>query len=84
MYYTYVLHSEKDGKFYTGYTGDLKQRFEQHSTKVWWIQRETDDHWLICYEACIFREDALRRERVLKSYQGKMFIRNRLKSYLAG
>jgi len=52
--------------------------------RLWWIQRETDDHWLICYEACIFREDALRRERVLKSYQGKMFIRNRLKSYLAG
>ena len=30
MYYTYVLLSEKDGKHYTGYTQDLKLRFQQH------------------------------------------------------
>ena len=30
MYYTYVLQSKKDGKFYTGYTQNLKLRFEQH------------------------------------------------------
>ena len=30
MYYTYVLLSNKDGKFYTGYTKDLKIRFDQH------------------------------------------------------
>ncbi len=30
MYYTYVLQSEKDYKFYVGFTKDLKQRFEQH------------------------------------------------------
>lgn len=26
MYYTYVLQSDVDGKFYTGYTKDLKLR----------------------------------------------------------
>ena len=31
MYYTYVLQSEKDGKFYLGFTEDLKQRFELHN-----------------------------------------------------
>jgi len=30
MYYTYVLQSEVDGQFYTGYTKDLKLRFNQH------------------------------------------------------
>jgi len=29
MYYTYVLLSLKD-QYYTGFTSDLKQRFEQH------------------------------------------------------
>ena len=33
MYYTYVLHSEKDGKFYVGFTRDLKLRFEEHKKK---------------------------------------------------
>jgi putative endonuclease len=31
MYYTYVLQSEKDMKFYVGYTKNLKLRFEQHN-----------------------------------------------------
>ncbi len=30
MYYTYILQSEKDKKFYTGYTKNLKLRFKQH------------------------------------------------------
>jgi putative endonuclease len=30
MYYTYVLQSESDGQFYTGFTKNLKLRFDQH------------------------------------------------------
>ena len=30
MYYTYVLLSEKDEKFYVGYSENVKLRFEQH------------------------------------------------------
>ena len=31
FYYAYVLQSLTDMKFYTGYTKDLKLRFEQHN-----------------------------------------------------
>ena len=31
MYYTYILQSAKDKQFYTGFTKDLKLRFEQHN-----------------------------------------------------
>ena len=31
MLYTYVLQSEKDNKFYVGFTKNLKLRFEQHN-----------------------------------------------------
>ena len=30
-YYTYVLQSLKDYNFYTGYTKNIKLRFEQHN-----------------------------------------------------
>ena len=30
FHYVYVLKSEKDKKLYTGYTKNLKLRFEQH------------------------------------------------------
>ena len=31
-YYVYVLISEKDNLFYTGYTKDLKNRLEEHQS----------------------------------------------------
>jgi len=31
FYYVYVLQSERDGKFYTGYTKNLERRFEAHN-----------------------------------------------------
>lgn len=31
MFYTYILLSKKDKKMYTGYTKNLKSRFEQHN-----------------------------------------------------
>ena len=84
MFYTYILQSKKDGKMYTGSTKNLRLRFEQHingkveSTK---LRRPLK---LIYYEACLKEDDARRREKVLKSYRGKMLLKNRLKSYFTG
>ncbi len=84
MYYTYVLQSTVDMKFYTGYTKDLKQRFEQHNKGLVDSTKDRIPLDLIYYEACIDQSDATKREKYLKSYHGKMFIRKRLKSYLTG
>ncbi len=84
MYYTYVLQSEIDGKFYTGYTNHLKLRFEQHCNGLVETTRDRRPVKLIYYEACLHQDDAIRRERTLKSYNGKRFLYRRLKSYLTG
>jgi len=84
MYYTYVLKSEADGNLYTGYTKNLKLRFEQHNKDLVASTRERRPLTLSYYEACLDRNDATHREKYLKSYHGKMFIRKRLKSYLIG
>jgi putative endonuclease len=84
MYYTYVLQSRRDGKFYVGYTRDLKQRLEQHMKGRVGSTRKIVPLQLIHYEACLGKDDAIRREKYLKTYHGKMFLRNRLKSYLTG
>jgi len=34
--------------------------------------------------ACLDQEDATKREKYLKTFHGKMFLRRRLKSYLTG
>jgi len=84
MYYTYIFQSSKDKKFYTGCTRDLKLRFEQHKSGLVESTRQRRPLKLIYYEACLRKEDAYHREKYLKTYLGKFFLKNRLKSYLTG
>ena len=84
MYYTYVLQSEKDGNFYVGFTENLELRFEQHDKGLVQSTKHRRPLRLVYYEVCLCREDATKREKYLKSFHGKMFLRNRLKSYLTG
>jgi len=84
VYYTYVLQSERDGNFYAGFAKDLKLRFEQHCKGLVESTKDRRPLKLIYYEACLKQEDALKRERYFKTYNGKRFLHNRLKSYLTG
>ena len=84
MFYTYVLQSERDENFYTGLTEDLKLRFEQHNKGLVESTKDRRPLKLIYYEACLDQNDASHREKYLKTYHGKMFLRKRLKSYLTG
>lgn len=84
MYYVYVLKSDKDNKNYTGYAKNLKLRFEQHNNGLVESTKNRRPLKLIYYEACLNQQDATHREKYLKTYLGKMFLRNRLKSYLTG
>ncbi len=74
----------KDKDFYTGFTKNLKLRFEQHNNGLVESTKERRPFDLIYYEECLDPDDAARRERYLKTYHGKMFLRRRLKSYLTG
>lgn len=82
MHYVYVLQSLKDGDFYTGYTTDLKRRIEEHNSGLQVSTASRAPFKLIYYEGCISREDAIARERYLKSGRGKKYLRNRVKYYL--
>ena len=84
LYYTYVLQSLLDKKMYTGYTKNLKLRFEQHNKGLVNSTKHRRPLRLIYYEACINQQDATHREKYLKTYYGKIFIKQRLKSYFTG
>lgn len=84
MYYTYVLHSEKDDGFYVGFTKNLKLRFGQHSKGQRESTKDRRPLKLIYYEGCLSQNDSTRREKYLKTYNGKMLLKKRLKSYLTG
>lgn len=81
-YFVYILLSEKDGKFYTGYTKDLEQRLQSHKQGKVYSTKNRRPLNLIYFEACIHQQDATRREKYLKSGNGKIYIRSRLRNYL--
>lgn len=84
MDYTYVLLGIKDRDFYTGFANNLKLRFEQHKKGLVESTKHRTPFRLIYYEACLDRSDAVRREKYLNSYNGKRFLKRRIKSYLTG
>jgi len=84
MYYVYVLQSSKDKENYTGYTKNLKLRFEQHIKGLVDSTKNRRPLKLIYYEACLSQQDATKREKYLKTFYGKLYLHKRLKSYLTG
>ena len=84
MFYTYILISEKDDKFYVGYTDNLKRRIKQHNDGDVESTKYRRPLKLIYYEVCLNQKDAIHREKYLKTTYGKRYIRNRLKNYLEG
>lgn len=82
MFYTYVIKSIKDRRWYTGYSGDLRKRFKEHNEGKNFSTKNRGPFEIIYYEACISEEDAQAREKFLKSGPGKKFLKNRLKRFL--
>jgi putative endonuclease len=84
VFYTYVLLSEQDKQFYVGFTKNLKLRFEHHKRGLVDSTKDRRPLALVYYEACLSQEDATKREKYLKTHLGRMFLKQRLKSYLTG
>lgn len=78
MFYTYVLHSEKDNKLYIGYTDDLKARIEKHNKGLVESTKHRRPLILVYYEACLNSDKALKREKYLKTGFGRKFLKTRL------
>ena len=82
MYYVHVIQSQKDKRFYTGFTSDLQNRLEDHNAGRVSSTKERVPFELIYFEGCLNEQDALAREKYLKSGMGKRYLKNRLKWFL--
>ena len=75
MYTVYVLKSQKNGKKYVGSTGeDIKERLTQHRSGSTQWTRQNGPFELIYREVVSDKVVALRREKFLKTDQGRRFI----------
>ena len=66
--------------FYTGYTNNLENRVNEHNKGKVKSTKNRKPFELVYYEASRNIDDALHREKYLKTTYGKRYIRNRIKN----
>ncbi len=71
MFHVYVLRSETTGRHYVGYTSDLTQRLGQHNHGITKSTKNRGPWKMVYDEEFNTRSEAMRRERFLKSGQGR-------------
>ena len=80
MYIIYALYNSEAKKIYIGQTQDLNARIilhNQHEFKGY-TSRFRGEWKLIYQESATTRTEALLREKQLKSYRGREFIRTHI------
>ena len=78
-YTVYILYSPLYHKIYIGYTSNLLERFKSHnllSNKGWTLKYRP---WKVIYcEYFLHKADAMKRERALKSGQGRSWLHHKI------
>ena len=77
MYWVYAIYNPKNKKIYIGQTKDLNARLEMHNNHILggYTSRFTGEWKLIYKESVATRSEALIREKQLKSYRGREYVR---------
>lgn len=78
MYIVYAIYNKDNDKVYVGQTDDLTRRLELHNNKFFknsFTSRYSGKWELIYKEEAANRSEAVKREKQLKSYQGRQFIK---------
>ena len=73
----YAIYNKKHGKVYIGQTADIKERLRLHNGKAFaGYTAKFDGEWRLIYQEEVpDRRAALLREKQLKSFRGREFIK---------
>ncbi len=77
MYYTYILRNYVSGRYYIGYTPDLKNRLQKHKSGKVLSTKSNLNYELEWYCAFKTRSQALMFEKYLKTGSGIAFMKKR-------
>ncbi len=76
MFYTYVLINCKNTRRYIGHTQNLKERLEYHNMGKVRSTKAYRPWQVVYYEKFLTRDEAIRREKYLKSGIGREWLNN--------
>ncbi|OGN03818.1 MAG: hypothetical protein A2655_00970 [Candidatus Yanofskybacteria bacterium RIFCSPHIGHO2_01_FULL_43_42] len=80
MYTVYAIYNKIHNKIYIGQTADIKERLSLHNTKKFkGYTANFDGEWRLIYqEETSDRRAALLREKQLKSFRGREFVKKHI------
>jgi putative endonuclease len=83
-FYVYALHNKEREKIYIGQTDNIEKRLERHnkllSSKQTSFTSKMSGEWKLVYsEEYGTRKEAMKREKELKSYRGREFVKTKIK-----
>ena len=74
MHYVYIIQSTTSGKYYIGSTNNIDKRLKEHNKNITRSTKYKGPWKLIHKEEFPFKQDALSREKQIKSYKsGRAF-----------
>ncbi len=81
-FWVYVIRSESSGRLYVGHTNDLDGRVRQHNNpetnRSQYTKKDPGPWVLVRAEEFGSRREAMARERLLKSGQGRVWLKAKL------
>lgn len=80
MFYVYAIYNELSDKIYIGQTSDLDERIRLHNEKALkgYTSRFPGEWKVIYQESVSTRQEALVREKQLKSFRGREFVKSHI------
>jgi len=81
MYFVYIIESIKYKKLYKGFTTNISDRLNKHNQGKTYSTKPYAPYRLIYYEAFLHKDDAIQREKILKSKWGTKFLKRVLNNY---
>jgi putative endonuclease len=80
MWFVYILQSEKDGSYYIGSTGNLKDRISRHNSKRSLATKGKIPWKLVYTENLETRSQAVQRELQIKNKHSKKYLEQLISS----
>lgn len=77
MYFVYILQSDKDNSYYTGFTTDLEKRIREHNSGHADYSSSKRPYHLVWHCVFLDKDKAARFEKYLKTGSGIAFSRKR-------
>lgn len=83
MFIVYAAFNKQVSKIYVGQTKDLEERLKLHNEhKFKGYTSRFSGEWKVIYtESFSTRQEALKREKQLKSYRGREFIKQNIPEF---